>query len=65
MEQKLGEWRPDECNTRLGDIVRLGDEIYIKIKCRRCSKLANYDVFHLSTPLRVDSLFTTSVDNAE
>ncbi len=51
MEQKLGEWRPDECGTRLGDFVLIGRQQFIKIKCRRCSKLANEDVFHFSPAL--------------
>lgn len=46
-EVKLSEWRPKECSTRLGDIVMKGTKKFLKIKCRRCTKTKQSDVFHL------------------
>lgn len=41
------EWRPEECHTRLGDIVLgSGGNLFLKVKCRRCTKRANADRFH-------------------
>lgn len=45
-EQKIREWRPDECNTRIGDEVVVNGVRFLKIKCRRCSKRDGVDSFH-------------------
>ncbi len=42
------EWRPEECHTRLADIVvDAGGTKYVKIKCRRCSKANGVDSYHM------------------
>lgn len=45
-EIKIGEVRPHECNTRIGDAVEIDKRLYLKVKCRRCSKTAGYDIYH-------------------
>jgi hypothetical protein len=46
-EIKLAEWRPEECGTRIGDVVRTeAGLLLLKVKCRRCSKTDGVDVFH-------------------
>lgn len=47
MSDKVTEWRPVECGTRIGDVVREGKAILLKVKCRRCSKKQFKDVFHM------------------
>lgn len=59
MDNKLGEWRPSECGTRLGDFVNIDGQVFLKIKCRRCSKNTGKDEFHL---VPVDTAFSSIVD---
>lgn len=49
-ETKLKEWRPTECGTRIGDVVRTETGLLLlKVKCRRCSKDSGVDIFHYVT----------------
>jgi hypothetical protein len=46
-EIKVKEWRPDECGTRIGDVVTTESGLcLLKVKCRRCSKNDGRDIFH-------------------
>jgi hypothetical protein len=46
IEQKVREWRPEDCGTRVGDEVMIDEKLYLKVKCRRCSKRDGVDQFH-------------------
>lgn len=46
MENKLREWRPEECHTRIGDEVEVMGVRFLKVKCRRCTRREGQDVFH-------------------
>jgi hypothetical protein len=46
-EIKVKEWRPEECGTRIGDVVKTQEGlVLLKVKCRRCSKRDGVDIFH-------------------
>ena len=40
------EWRPVECQKLHGEIVRINNRSFLKVKCQKCSKLAGHEVFH-------------------
>ena len=44
--EKVEEWRPGPCGTRLGDIVNDSGILKLMVKCRRCTKQEGHDMFH-------------------
>lgn len=58
-ETKVKEWRPEDCGTRVGDVVKTETGLtLLKIKCRRCSKDNGVDMFHYAPIDPADTGFT-------